>query len=125
MSTMATISGATLRTLTSNPRRSVSCEAAHPWHPPLVRNGEVSVLHIDNGNLPAVGRDGTIYLHVQKFLNDRAKLGVGAPRRTCRARGREDGRSPRDEVRTDDRSDCRFQRGPGGPRMSASSSPTR
>ena len=29
------------------------------------------------------------------------------------------------DVRTDDRSDCRFQRGPGGPRMSASSSPTR
>src|SRR5713101_8567616 len=75
---------------------------------------EVSVPHVDNGNLPAVGRDGTVDLSVQEFLNNRTNLGVGAPPRTCGARGLEYGRHPCDELRTDDRSDPRFECGPRG-----------
>jgi hypothetical protein len=33
---MSIISGATLRTMTSNPCRKVTEEAAQPWQPPLI-----------------------------------------------------------------------------------------
>ena len=67
---MFAISGATLRTMTSNPWRRVTLRCRASLAPAAHGDEEVSVPDVDDRDLPAVGSDGTVDFPVQEFLND-------------------------------------------------------
>ena len=98
MSMISPISGATLLTITSSPRRSVTTEAAHPWQPSH-SDGEFSVAEVNDRNLSAVESDGTFELAVQQFLNDGADLAVGSRPRAHAVRRIENRRHASQELR--------------------------